>query len=182
MKTFAYCAQSFKEAVRKAAGVEPLTCPPASADTFNTMRLMGNGLLYFDLHGEPGSREWYGDYGLPALRANQLRGLDLIGTIVFAANCYLADENSPMLDALLDAGVKYVIAAPGQNFAGVRRVEGADLLGQWFRRFVSIHLDPLRALSMAKLQIKTLRLLTPEQRRLVLDDTLGFRAFYRQEA
>lgn len=99
-----------------------------------------------------------------------------------------------MLDALLAAGVKYVIGGDGRNWAGERSVYGASLLGLWFRRLFTRGLDPLRALALAKKRVRAdmavsrfwewfdKRPYLPGQvrRAEAARDTLGFRAYYRR--
>jgi hypothetical protein len=179
MKIFAYCAQSFESATRKAAGVQPLTCPPLHAEAFKPKMLSGHDFLYFDLHGCPGGTYWMGDYGIPAVEADTVRRADLRGAVVFATNCYLADEGSPMLDALLDAGARFVIGGDGQNWAGrTANLLGAGLLGWWVRRLMQLGLTPLDALALAKVRLMT-TLSRARADGAAARDTLGFRAFYR---
>lgn len=165
---FAYCAASFGEATQRASGVPPLISPPISVSTFNHQWLEGKKLLYFDLHGSRGQPYWFGDAfcGIPssgfdavkgrcaALDVEIVRKADLRGTVVFATNCYLAEKDSPMLDAFLKAGAKYVVGGDGENWApgaGDQRMYGAHMLGLWFRRFlVGAGLSAPRALALAK--------------------------------
>lgn len=191
MQIFAYCCKSFASSVKKAAGVVPITCPPVTATSLNMLQLENRRLLYFDLHGEPGEDCWLGDDGFVALTASQLRSLDLRGTIVFAVTCYLADEGSPMLDALLDAGAEYVIGGDGKNWAGAKTIFGASLLGLWFRRLLFLNVSSLRALAIAKHSVrgsiaarkllgrKGNKALTKKQL-AAARDTLEFRAYYRR--
>ena len=198
MKVFAYCCASFREATRRAAGVEPLLSPPVSADDFNLafnlawLESMGgpetrpyDRLLYFDLHGEPGEPFWRGDKGIVALTASQVRETDLSGAVVFALSCYLADEDSPMLDALLDAGAEYVIGGDGANYAGRQTVWGAGRLGLWVRVLMQLGMEPLRALAVGKKRLEVTALkektLGREKRLRDVKDTLTFRAYYRRE-
>lgn len=175
IRVFAYCAQSFAEATRKAAGVEPLTCPPISAERFPPLGLQGYDFLYLDLHGSPGEPFWRGDDRICALTATQVLSNDLRGCVVFAANCYLADGDSPMMDALLDAGARYVIGGAGENWGPTRGwLFGAPLLGLWLRRWLAIGLSPLRALGLAKRAVR--------MRGVAVEDTLAFRAYYREVA
>ena len=184
MRVFAYCCASFEEATRRAAGVEPVLSPPTSADDFDLAWLEDRDFIYFDLHGWPMDGRWYGDNGLPALKASQIRQADLGGAIVFAVSCYLADEDSPMLDALLDAGARYVIGGDGANWAGKSRaLLGASLLGLWMRKLLAIGADPLWALTIAKrrlqLELAGADILQQEERAEAARDTLQFRAYYR---
>ncbi len=173
MRVFAYCAESFEDSTRRAAGTEPLTCPSVSADLFEPGWLEGYDLLYFDLHGYPFTRFWIGDGGVIALAASQVRQADLGGAVVFAVNCHLADGASPMMDALLDAGASYVIGGTGKNYAGTATVQGAAMLGMWLRRLMALGLDPLRALAWAKRRVR----MSGTKRK---SDALAFRAFYRR--
>jgi len=181
MRVFAYCDRSFAQGMRRVAGVKPVTCPPMTAETFEPHWLEDRELILIDLHGEPGEAAWYAidDAGsvprcIDALRAEQIRQADLGNAIVFAASCYLADEDSPMLDALLDAGARYVIAAPGENYAGRRRLMGASLLGYIFRLALERGRHPLKALAVAKRWLRWW-----PGRDAVEADTLEFRAYYR---
>jgi len=184
----AYCCASFAVATRRAAGVDPLTCPPLYATAFDPDVLGGRDLLYFDLHGRPGDTAWYGDDGLCAVTAEQLRYAPIDDSVVFAVNCHLGDEDSPMLDALLSAGARYVIGGPGKNYAGQVGVLYASLLGQAIRIMMSIGFDPLYALTQAKRLVSVTRLQallerTREARRehvAAVIDTLEFRAYTRQ--
>jgi len=180
VKTWAYCCESFAEGTRRAAGVEPITCPPISAASVLGLWDGPYDFIYLDLHGRPGDTQWYGDDRIVALTAEQVRGLDLNGTIVFAVNCYLGDDDSPMLDALLDAGAAYVIGGGGENFGGTRSLMGAAALGMYFRSALR-GLDPLRALALAKTALKW-GLHWPGGRHAeVVADALDFRAFVKSQ-
>jgi hypothetical protein len=168
MRVFAYCGKAFEDATRRAAGVVPVTCPPmedaghpldaaprSEAARFDPAWLEGQDFIYFDLHGAPGRAYWYGDDGMIALTARTIRSAHLDGTVVFTASCYLGDESSPMLDALLAAGARCVIGGIGQNWGpGRGPLYGAPLLGLWVRRLVGIGLEPGRALAVAKVRMR----------------------------
>lgn len=194
MNVFAYCAKTFERSARRAAGVEPHCSPPLDADTFQVKWLEGRHLIYFDLHGEPGQPFWWGEtidsIGLQhktlALRADQIRAADIGGAVVFATNCYLGDRDSPMLDALLDAGAAYVIGGDGANWAGKDNPFGASLLGKWFRKYLIETYDPVKALAWAKVRLKlTLyrdELLNQRASIKAARDTLSFKAYYRRSS
>jgi hypothetical protein len=204
VNVFAYCAQSFEATARRAAGVVPITSPPVTAYSFEPAWLKGRDLIYFDLHGEPGESVWWGDAletpwrdRTPALTADVLMQSELTGAVVFATNCYLADDDSPMLDALLDAGASFVIGGDGLNFAGTSRtLVGGDLLGYYLRLALDRGHQPLVALAIAKRGVR----FSMAARRVLgrslphpgplpqgegvaheeaLADTLAFRAYYR---
>lgn len=197
MRVFAYCAQTFAEATAKAAGVAPITCPPESAASVIPAGLAGYDLLYFDLHGEPGRAEWYGDGGLVALTADQIRSANLAGAVVFATSCFLAPDQpersghwsqvlpplaeSPMLDALLAAGARCVVAGAGQNLAGGRTVAGAHLLGEVFRLALGAGADPHFALRVAKASVFVDGALGSQVHKRAAADTLQFEIFERLE-
>jgi hypothetical protein len=184
MRVFAYCCASFAEATRRAAGVRPLLSPPFSAGSFDPRRLEGHDLLYFDLHGEPGQDYWLGDQGVIALLASQVLEVDLQGAVVFATNCYLADEGSPMMDALLAAGARYVIGGEGQNWANTKRPTGAALLGKRLRQLMLSGVEPLKALAIAKRWLvagtRAREVLGKEHEVMADKDTLAFRAYTRR--
>jgi hypothetical protein len=194
VKVFAYCCREFEEATRKAAGIDPLLSPPINAGNF-AYTLEGYDLLYFDLHGEAGFDYWFSVVDrdiVPALRAEQIREADLSGAVVFAVNCYLADEDSLMLDALLDAGCRYVIGGEGKNYGALHSPRWAGLLGLWFRRLLEAGFGPLRALKLAKQRVRLTavknRMLGIKHKKTFLEvsdseaiaDTLAFRAYYRK--
>lgn len=150
MRVFAYCAGEFVEAARRASGVAPLVCPPMAESAFAPEMLEGYDLIYLDLHGEPWGARLYGDHHTAALATWQAREADLTGAVVFAVSCYMADEGSPMLQAFLDAGARYVIAGEGRNWAASKAVTGAHLLGMRFRQLMAWGMEPLAALRLAK--------------------------------
>jgi len=179
MKVFAYCALEFEEVTRRAAGVEPLTCPPVTANSFDPHQLEGRDLVYFDLHGAPGGTCWLGYEWVVALCNRDLAGIDLSGVTVFAANCNLANSDSPMMDALLEAGARYVIAGEGPNEGpSAGRLYGTPLLGLWLRRFMLMGFEPLRALRLAKAFVSVDTLVGGDVARAA-EDTLAFRAYVR---
>jgi len=164
--------------------VQPLTCPPLSAQSVDPAWMAGRDLLYFDLHGLPRDDCWYGDDHVVALTATQMRSVDLGGAVVFAINCYLADDDSPMLEALIDAGARYVIGGTGENYAGEGKVLGASLLGYNLRVFLEFGIAPLRALALAKRIVRATevrhRLTGMAEYAQAEADALAFRAFYRE--
>ena len=190
MEIFAYCGQSFEDATRRATGTEPLVCPPQLAATFEPQWLEGHDLLYFDFHGLPGDDCWFEELPgtlpirIPALNAEQIAEADLGGAVVIALTCYLGDEDSPMLDALLDAGARYVIGGAGQNWANRSGVTGAALLAREMIRHLA-DVEPPEALTRAKRRVRldlianALRLNFGQVK--AAKDTLGFRAFYRKD-
>lgn len=180
MDVFAYCSLEFLEVTRRAAGVEPVTCPPTTANSFDVSQLSGYEFIYFDLHGAPGATCWLGDDWVVALCNRDVASADLAGATVFAANCNLADRDSPMMDALLDAGARYVIAGEGANH-GPRsgRLYGAPLLGLWTRRFMQFGADPLVALTWAKRAVQADALVASRDVGGADDDALAFRAYHR---
>lgn len=157
MRVLAYCDAGFERATRQAAGVTPLTCPPVTAATLDATVLQGYELLYFDLHGDPGKSWWYGliNHGMvseriTALHADQVSGLDLHGTVVFAATCHAGDPDNPMARAFMDAGAR-VIAGEGENYGPPGgRLYGAPLLGLWVRRGLELGWSITAALRLAK--------------------------------
>lgn len=177
MNVFAYCAASFEDVTRRAAGVQPLTCPPVTWLRLDLGLLENRDLLYFDLHGAPKQDFWMGDTSYVALKAPQLYHVDLGGAVVFAANCFLADQDSPMMEALLDAGASFVIGGDGKNWGpgalSPYGLYGAPLLGLWVRRWMRVGFGPLRALALAKKAVV--------MRGVAVEDTLAFKAYYRRD-
>ena len=156
MLIFAYCTAPAKEAVARAVGVEPYTSPPWMATRFDLSLLIGNDLLYFRLHQAGAFTDlWLGekeDGGLvPALRADQLEGLDIGSPVVLIANCY--GDEGPFVPAFYRAGARAVIAAPGPNWAAGNMVIGTDLLAKWLIWGLRHRWPVQRALTMAKLRL-----------------------------
>jgi hypothetical protein len=166
MRVFAFCAASFQQSVSKAAGVEPLLSPPVEAfgakgPEFNPRWLSGYDFLYFKLHGLVGQPFWYGDGMITACTAEHIQSADLSGAVAFVANCNTWHptrpgsplKQAPMLLALLRAGAHAVVAGPGENYAKVRGIYSADLLGLNFRRF--LQLFPIeQAFELAKVPVR----------------------------
>lgn len=142
--------------VARATGVEPYTSPPWTSKRFDPQVMEGYDLLYFRLHqaqaiqgvwlGERDDGEW-----IPALRVEQLEGLDLGSCIVVIANCWGVE--GPFVPAFYQAGAAVVIAAPGPNFGASNAVVGADLLVQWIIRGLRWGFSVRRALAMAKVRL-----------------------------
>ena len=183
MRTLAICARAFKGSVRRAAGVEPLTSPPLALGMLAPADLAGADakhpyrFLYVKLHGVPGRPYWYGDGYVKALDADTVRAADLGGCVVFASTCYLGDEDSPMMSALLEAGA-VVVAGAGLNYAAPVQVVGSDVLGRLFRRFLSFHVSPAMALRWAKgMMVRRGGLPWAQVGDGLMVDTLGFRLY-----
>lgn len=178
MDVLAYCAASFEQQTRRAAGVNPITCPPVTAETFSVSSLENRDFIYFDLHGFPGASFWMGDGNIVALEAYQLAGANLGGAVVFATNCYLGDDNSPMLDALLQAGAGVVIAGAGRNWSPATGLSyGAGLLGFWIRKLMSLGMRVDRAFDIAKKRVGLSVILNRDATK----DTLAFKMFKRAQ-
>jgi len=152
MRVFAYCTASARRAVRAATGVVPISSPPALAGTFEPRWLEGHDLVYVRLHGRPGGRGWYNDDGGISLLQHQVAAADLSGAVVVVANCY--GDRGPMVEALCAAGAAAVIAGSGPNYAGAKRVVGADLLVRWMILGMRMGLDVDRALSLARMRLR----------------------------
>jgi hypothetical protein len=144
----AFCAKSFRVSVHKAAGIEPITCPPVDLLSFRSSILGPCDFLYLKLHGLPEQGFWYGDRGVTACSRFQVASCHLEGAVVFAANCFLPE--SPMLAALFDAGASAVIAGSGINFARPITLASADIIGAGLRRGLAAGLSPGAALNLAK--------------------------------
>jgi hypothetical protein len=168
MRVKAFCAQSLRLSVKKAAGVDPITCPPVDLRTFRSSILGPCDFLYLKLHGLPHQGYWYGDGSTTACSRYQVASCHLQGAVVFAANCFL--HESPMLAALFDAGASAVIGGYGLNFAGRTTLVSADIIGAGLRRGLSAGLSPAAALYLAKAVL----LFSPGRGKR---DALAFRVF-----
>lgn len=191
MNVFSYCCASFAESSRRAVGASSLLSPPVSSASFDPAWLEGHDLIYLDLHGEPGEAFWRGDGRIIALTADQVLQADLGRAVVFATNCYLADAGSPMMEALLEAGARYVIGGEGPNWANTKRPAGAVWLGWRVRQLMERGVDPLLALALGKrlLRLHQAANWVMGRKRKVMgskspvevdEDTLAFRAYVRR--
>ena len=191
MRTFAFCAASFQDSVRRAAGVEPVLSPPVDVGLFDGLQVEGYDFYYFKLHGLVGQAFWYGDDMITAVKADQIRALDLEGAVVFAANCYLYEYDpsgrsvhpwGAMFQALCGTGARAVVGGGGKNFGALHKVTGADYLGMSFRQALKMGLGPARAFGAARTRVG-LRLrarvgLSAEEQ-AAIKDALGFKIFER---
>ena len=149
-----------------------------TAATIEPTLLQGRDLLYFDLHGDPGKSWWYGlinrgmvSERIAALHADQVSGLDLWGTVVFAATCHAGDPGNPMAQAFMDAGA-IVIAGEGKNYGPPGgRLYGAPLLGLWLRRGLELGWSVAAALRLAKTMVRMAGKMAK--------DTVGFQLLMR---
>jgi len=189
MKTFALCAASFRDSVRRAAGVEPLLSPPVDVQLFDGLDVVGHDFYYFKLHGLIGQAYWYGDDMVTAVSADQIRALRLPGAVVFAANCYLYEYDpsgrsvqpwGAMFQALCETGARAVVGGGGKNFGAQHRVTGADYLGMAFRHGLKMGLSPARAFAAARARVGlrlAARVGLSVEERSAIRDALGFRIF-----
>lgn len=187
MKIVAYVARRYEHVTRRVLGTcgVILTCPPLHDADFEPALLSGYDLVVFNLHGFPNSPAWLGgdriDEGVPALKAATLAECDLGGAGVFAINCHLGDEDSPMRVALIEAGAGWIVSGAGVNYAGWRAPVGADVLLKWFVRVWAWPLRlglsvpaPERALAWAKRFAARSAPQETEEQRQALADALEF--------
>ena len=171
MRVFAYCAKSFEAQVRRAAGVQPFTSPPHTVETFEPSWMQGYDLLYFDLHGYVGRWGWHGEEDRALCPEGVMRAT-LSDPVVFTASCY-AGPDHPMVEAFLDAGARVVIGGLGQNFEYSHALIGANLLGMWLRRLLSLGLPWQVALEGARLKVRLGR----RSHKLAAQDALAFQGY-----
>ncbi len=155
MRVFAYCTLPAKNMVKDAVGIDPLTSPPTTIQTFNTAQLQAD-IIYFRLHGLsqiPG--RWFGEDHdgnlIAAIGREQIQSTVLDGPVVILANCYGA--SSPMVEDFYQAGASVVIAGSGPNYASGQRVTGADLLALEVIKALKNGSTPEEALKLAKLRL-----------------------------
>ncbi len=156
MRVFAYCTLPAKKMVKDAVGIEPLTSPPSTVQTFNTVHLIGADIIYFRLHGLsqiPG--RWFGEDNdgnlIAAIGREQIQSAVLDKPVVILANCYGA--SSPMVEDFYQAGASVVIAGSGPNYASGERITGTDLLALEIIKALKNGLTPEEALKLAKLRL-----------------------------
>jgi hypothetical protein len=152
LSTFAFACPSHRWAVSHAAGVEPLTAPPTTIDTFDPGLLADRRLLYFSLHGIPDQPYWYGQDLVTAMSVDAFQGLDLSDTVVFVANCHLGE--TPFLPAILDCNPRCLVGGTGVNFTRAHTLVGAHLLGYLFRLALELGLEPQHAFAIARYSLR----------------------------
>jgi hypothetical protein len=172
MITLAYCAESFKESVRKASGTDPITCPPIDQHSFLPTAFMEADFIYIKLHGLPDQPFWYGDNMITALSAYDLEGLELKDKVMYVANCWFA--NTPMMSAA-KATKATVIGGAGLNFGGSSNLIGTDVLGLWLRLALQIGWSTSKALGFAKMMVKGHSKLALGKNKKALQDALEFK-------
>lgn len=193
MNIVAICAESFAVATTAVVKVKPLSSPPLFDSSFDPALIGNPDLLYIHLHGLPNDPALIGDLGV-AVTAEQLRSCNLKGTIVLVLSCFVGTIGHPVLEALLDAGARYVVAAPGENYAGKSTVIGADVLAREFITWLDMKVVCKVALRLAKLRVRSevdmhhlqMAFANDDSRDLIeanmnaLIDTLGFVVFTRE--
>jgi hypothetical protein len=136
----------FTVAVAQSMGSAPmLRTSPAHTIAGGAGAELGTRLLYFNLHGAPGDRAWFGadadQHYYRAVEPNLLTSADLRGAVVFAANCFggaIAGRRTEESCALTAAagGARAFIGATGFSFgAGSSSHDGprfSDRLAQLF--------------------------------------------------
>ena len=133
------------------AGVKPLTSPPIFLRDFNPLWLTDKALIFFKLHGAPGQPYWYGDGMATAISAQQISSVRLAGgAVAFVASCF-GGADAPMVRALLGAGAAAVVTGTGPNYAGKNKLEGADVLGWWWRKSLELGAEAGDALHYARM-------------------------------
>ena len=183
MRIFAYCAKGFEDNVRWASTVNPVTCPPVTAETFDLSLLEGNDLISFNLHGREDIPSWFGGgtyQGDVAITADQIKSVDFGQSVIFVAGCNLFynGQQSPMLDALIAANAGWIIGGGESNFTTIGGAKlGADLLGFGLVRFMRLGIGIDKAFHFAK-QIVRIQpkpnAMPKESYDMVRDDTLAF--------
>ena len=132
---FVYCARSWRVSTALTTHCIPLTCPPVTAETLDTARLVDR-LIYLRLHGIPGQPYLYGDNWQTAISAEQVRSLRLPGSLVFLEGCY----GALFAQAFLDAGA-LAVAGSNQATYGKRMFMGASSkIGKaWLKEVLNGH-------------------------------------------
>lgn len=144
MKTVVYCAETYEQASRKAAGRNAIifTCPPHHEHNLDAIRaaMQAADLILFNLHGLPDGAAWLAHRSGPpvAIRANQLASFDLSGAVIFVESCYTGDPDNPMHQALEKTGCRAIIAGAGENFGGSVEMAAADWLFWALRQAMQI--------------------------------------------
>ena len=180
MSVRAVSAARYAGPTRKIAGRKPLLSPPLNDKSFNPNMIEGYDLLVFNLHGNENDTVWYGEdkepnsigirTRVPVITQDHILAADLSGTVVFAVNCYLGDEMSPMKAALWASGVKAILSGDQLNYGGVYKPAGADHLGIAFRWALGMRLTPRLAAVLARLYVRLM-----VSKGIVKKDTMAFR-------
>lgn len=162
MKVVAYASEMYAEALKRAAGVTPITSPPVTGYSVNVKEFEGAGVLIFMLHGELGDPVWRGEgrqtigpitLRPEALRVDQLRGLDLQGTVILLGNCWSGNGPDVFRPVLFEAGASAIIAGEGANYSERSSGQaGFPQLVRWFLSYYPRH-SVRTALLLSKLSM-----------------------------
>lgn len=159
MNVIAYCDEQFERATREAVGKDALVLvsPPLRDDNIRALskQFACADVIWFDFHmPSPGMQFWVNSEGHLALSPETLRAFNLSRAVVFVVNCYHGGD--VMLNALRAAQPRAIIGGEDENFAGTKRMAGADILGREFLRALNFVMTPTTALRWAKLRLRTM--------------------------
>lgn len=131
MNVLALAAREFQVGTAFAAGVWPVAFPPRGGGEFDVHLLECRDLIYVCLHGLAGQPYLYGDRFETAISADQIRGLNLGGAVVYMAGCF---GDGPVADAFLEAGSSAIVGDRDTTWAGTWLPLGSNRLGRLFVR------------------------------------------------
>lgn len=157
MNVLAYCDERYLEVTRRVVGrgAVVVASPPAGDPDWRTpagrAMLTESDMILFNFHAMPGVDAWLNTRGDVALMADSLAALDLSRSVVFLVNCY---GGGGMLPALKATGARLIVGGEGENFGGVSRLGGADLLAQRFVSYMRLGAPPRLALMAAKAALR----------------------------
>lgn len=148
---YALAARPFRWSTWLAAGVWPVTSPPAVDGSLDVGPMARASLIYLCLHGYEGDSMLYGGDGdLPCLAADMIPDLPL-RPVVYLAGCW---GSGLMSAAFLDRGASAVVADRNVNWSGRFLPTGSNGLGRRFVEFIGQGLGPAEALAEAKLRYR----------------------------
>lgn len=121
----AYCCRSWAVSSFLTVGVRPKTSPPLDAQTLDPTVLVAR-IIYIRLHGITGQPYLYGDNYITALTAEQVRKLDLSGSLVFLEGCH----SDTMAQAFLDAKAQSVTGCTETTYGKLWLLGPSSVVGR----------------------------------------------------
>lgn len=165
LNVLVYSARAWRLSAWLATGRRPLTSPPLGPRTFDPEQLRGRQVLYFKLHGLPGEPRWYGTAGdawQDAIDVETIRAAAPLGRcVVFAQACF--SRESPMVQALLEAGAAAVVGSEATLTAGRYWPRASDWLGRDFLQALGAGFSAGQALAVARIRLSQKPGVTPGQ-------------------
>lgn len=145
----AICLEHTAAATHAAAGIPPITSPPLTQRTYRRAILESADLIYIKLHGQPNQPYWTNAGQQRVINYHQIAATNLTGKTILLAACHTT-QTSPMLQALIKANAAAIIYGDGENYTGITKPAGADILFTNLRQLLAAGIPTLIAYNLAR--------------------------------